>query len=145
MDAQLFAVGFEGPTGPSDELDDMERTTKIPSLDTADYELAGRELVAESDGLRVQVLTLDAGQCVPWHSHSNITDTFFCLDGPMVVATREPDIARQLSFELAVGDRFDVPPGRAHFVRGRFGRRCRFVIVQGVGAYDYVPEGLDRS
>jgi hypothetical protein len=32
-----------------------------------DYTIAGRELVAEGADLRVQVLTLAAGQCVPWH------------------------------------------------------------------------------
>ena len=32
-----------------------------------DYTIAGRELIAEGTDLRVQVLTLAAGQCVPWH------------------------------------------------------------------------------
>ena len=31
------------------------------------YEIADRELVAEGTDLWVQVLTLAAGQCVPWH------------------------------------------------------------------------------
>ena len=55
------------------------------------YELEGRELIAEAPGLRVQVLTLGPGQCVPWHRHTSITDTFFCLEGPVVITTREPD------------------------------------------------------
>ena len=57
------------------------------------YELAGRELVAEGSDLRVQVLTLAAGQCVPWHYHNDITDAFVCLEGPMVVETRAPRAA----------------------------------------------------
>jgi hypothetical protein len=34
-----------------------------------DYTIANRELVAEGADLRVQVLSLAAGQCVPWHYH----------------------------------------------------------------------------
>jgi quercetin dioxygenase-like cupin family protein len=51
---------------------------------------AGHELVAEGADLRVQVLTLAAGQCVPWHYHTDISDSFVCLEGPMVVETRAP-------------------------------------------------------
>ena len=53
-----------------------------------DYTIANRELVAEGADLRVQVLSLAAGQCVPWHYHSEISDNFVCLEGPMVVETR---------------------------------------------------------
>ncbi len=104
--------------------------------DGASYELDGRELVAEAPGLRVQVLTLGPGQCVPWHRHTEISDTFFCLEGPMLVEMREPD-AR---VRLAIGARATVGPGRPHRVSGADGGGCRFVIVQGVGTYDYLPE-----
>jgi outer membrane protein assembly factor BamD (BamD/ComL family) len=59
----------------------------------ARYPLEDRELVAEAPGLRVQVLTVGPGQCVPWHRHTEITDTFFCLDGPMLVEIYFPFIA----------------------------------------------------
>ena len=49
------------------------------------YELEHREVVAEAPNLRVSIRTLAAGQCVPWHYHSEIIDTFFCIEGPMVV------------------------------------------------------------
>ena len=52
------------------------------------YEIAHRELVAEGADLRVQVLTLAAGQSVPWHYHSEITDSIVCLEGRTVVETR---------------------------------------------------------
>ena len=56
----------------------------------ADYEIENRETVAEAPGLRVRILTLAQWQCVPWHYHSAITDTFFCMEGPMLVQTRAP-------------------------------------------------------
>lgn len=101
------------------------------------YELEKRELVAQSDGLRVQVLTLGPGHCVPWHKHTHITDTFFCLEGPMTIETRDPDT----TVELQAGGRASVPAGQPHFVSPMDGGRCKFAIVQGVGKYDYVPVG----
>jgi len=41
------------------------------------YPLEKRELVAEAPGLRMQILTLAAGQDVPWHWHGEVTDTVF--------------------------------------------------------------------
>jgi quercetin dioxygenase-like cupin family protein len=100
------------------------------------YELDGRERIAEAPGLRVQVLTLGPGQCVPWHRHTRIHDTFFCLEGQVVLSTREPEAATILE----PGDSAVVPPDRPHRVAPGGGARCRFVIVQGVGEYDYVPD-----
>ena len=103
----------------------------------ARYELADRELVAEGADLRVQVLTLAAGQCVPWHYHSEIADTFVCLEGPMLVETRAP----RNDYLLMPGQRCAVPPRTAHFVHGQADGPCKFLIVQGVGVYDFVPVG----
>ena len=103
----------------------------------SNYEIADRELVAEGADLRVQVLTLDRGQCVPWHYHSEITDSFVCLEGPMVVETRAP----HNTYRLAPGQRCAVPPKTAHYVHGEDGGSCKFLIVQGVRAYDFVPVG----
>ncbi len=101
------------------------------------YQIAGRELVAEGADLRVQVLTLAGGQCVPWHYHSEITDSFVCLEGPMVVETRAP----RNSYRLEPGQRCAVPPKTAHYVQGEDGGPCKFLIIQGVGAYDFVLVG----
>ncbi len=54
------------------------------------YEIAASEIVSEGADIRVSVLTLAAGQCVPWHYHNEISDSFVCLEGPMVVETRAP-------------------------------------------------------
>jgi mannose-6-phosphate isomerase-like protein (cupin superfamily) len=100
------------------------------------YKLDGRELIAEAPGLRVQVLTVGPDQCVPWHHHTRISDSFFCLEGHMVLETRNPSSVVQ----LLAGERAIVPPMQPHRVTAGEGVRCRFVIVQGVGTYDYLPE-----
>src|SRR5215472_6807451 len=94
-----------------------------------DYTIAGCELVAEGADLRVQVLSLAAGQCVPWHYHSEINDSFVCLEGPMVVETRAP----RHVYRLLPGERCAVPPKTAHYVHGEADGPCKFLIVQGVG------------
>ena len=100
-------------------------------------EIAGYDTVMEGADMRALVLTLDAGQSVPWHYHSNITDCFFCLEGPMVVETRAPRSLR----ELEAGDSCTVPPRTAHTVHGKDGGPCRFLILQGVGVYDNIAVG----
>ena len=105
--------------------------------DIRPYELERREVIARTDTLRVSILTLAAGQEVPWHFHSEVADTFVCLDGALSVETRDPET----HCVLGVGESCAVPPGTAHRVTGRHGGRVRFLIVQGVGTYDYCPAG----
>ena len=98
-------------------------------------EIAHRETVMEGADMRVSVLTLDAGQSIPWHYHSEITDHFVCLEGTLVVEIRVP----AQSVELAVGERCKVGPKRAHYVHGKDHAPATFLIVQGVGVYDNHP------
>ena len=101
------------------------------------YVVERRELIAETSTLRVSILTLAAGQEVPWHYHSRVTDTFYCLEGTLSVETRSPD-ARHL---LNIGESCAVPRMTAHRVTGQEDGRARFLIVQGVGTYDFCPAG----
>ena len=101
------------------------------------YQIAASEVVAEGADMRVSVLTLAAGQEVPWHYHNEVTDSFVCLEGPMVVETRAP----RHSYRLEPGQRCAVLPKTAHRVQGVDGGPCKFLIVQGVGTYDFVPVG----
>lgn len=100
------------------------------------YELEGRELVAEAPGPRVQMLTVGPGRCMPRHRRTAISDTFFCLAGPMVPGPREPETV----LRSKPGERATVLPGQPHRMTGTDGSRRRFVIVQGVGEYDYIPD-----
>jgi len=52
--------------------------------------IAGYDRVMEGADMRASILTLAQGECVPWHYHSTITDSFVCLEGPMEVETRAP-------------------------------------------------------
>lgn len=104
-------------------------------LEDLPYAPSHRRMIAETAGLRVQILTLESGVDVPWHHHTQVTDTFICLDGPMVVQMRTESGDR----ELKPGDTLDVPPFVDHRVIGKDGGRCRFVVVQGIGEHDFIP------
>lgn len=101
------------------------------------YTIKGRETVAEGADLRVSILTLAVGECVPWHSHTEVADDFVCMEGPMVVETRAP----RNTYVLQPGQRCTVPPKTAHYVHGLDGGPCKFLITQGVGVYDFIPVG----
>ncbi len=101
------------------------------------YEIQNRETVAEVPGLRVRILTLAEGQHVPWHYHSQITDTFFCMQGPLHVQTRAP----RGDYVLQAGETCAVPPNTAHYVSGVEHKPAKFMIVQGEGTYDYIAVG----
>ncbi len=91
----------------------------------------------QCDTLRANILTLAAGESIPWHYHTDITDAFVCLKGTLVVETRAPR-ARHL---LAPGERCAIGPLTAHYVHGQDGGACQFLILQGVGEYDNVAVG----
>lgn len=98
------------------------------------YASETRTTIAETPTLRVRLLALGDGQCVPWHYHNNITDTFFCMQGTVQVQTRNPD---QIHV-LAPGETLAVQPKTPHRVAGLGDRACKFMVVQGVGEYDFV-------
>jgi mannose-6-phosphate isomerase-like protein (cupin superfamily) len=47
------------------------------------YEVERRVQHAARPGFRIMELQLSSTQKVPWHSHTNITDTFYVLEGHM--------------------------------------------------------------
>lgn len=103
-------------------------------------EIAHRETIMEGADMRVSVLTLAEKECIPWHFHTEITDSFVCLEGPMVVETRAP----RAEHVLAPGERCEVPPNVAHYVHGLNDGAFKFLIIQGVGVYDNIPVGGAR-
>jgi mannose-6-phosphate isomerase-like protein (cupin superfamily) len=97
------------------------------------YSVKSAETVAAGNDLRVRLFTLAPGGVIPWHFHSEIVDEFFVLEGELTVETRTPDDCRV----LGVGERYRVNAQHAHQTLNRGAKDCRFLIVQGVGKYDF--------
>ena len=94
-----------------------------------------REVLGEASGLRVQLVTAEAGQVVGWHSHSAVSDTIVAVVGVVVVELFDPPA----SHRLQPGERLTIPPGTVHRVGGEDGAACRFVNVHAGGDYDFRP------
>ena len=122
----------------------MNQAADNPSNNPADlrpwqgqFEVADVTVVAETPQLRVLELTLNPGECVPWHAHPENPDIFYTIEGIIDVHEKMPETATR----LAVGDTHTVPERRAHLVHNPTEARARFLNIQGPGAYDYLPIG----
>jgi len=99
------------------------------------YEVERRARHAERPGFRISELQLSPTQQVPWHSHTNIQDTFYVLEGRLRLFLRDP----KEDVRLAPGETYTVRPGRPHLVTNAGERSATFLVLQGIGEYDYVP------
>jgi quercetin dioxygenase-like cupin family protein len=100
-------------------------------------DIADLEVVAEAPDLRVVRLTLGPDDCVQWHWHSNIADHFVCVKGAIRVETRAPKTVHDLS----PGEETVVPAKTAHLVTNTTDGMSQFLIIQGVGEYDFNDVG----
>ena len=55
------------------------------------YDVERRARHAERPGFRISELQISPTQQVPWHSHSQIRDTFYVLEGQLRIFLRELD------------------------------------------------------
>jgi quercetin dioxygenase-like cupin family protein len=99
------------------------------------YEVERRARHAERPGFRISELQLSPAQQVPWHFHANVQDTFYVLEGRLRLFLRDP----KESVELGPSETYAVRPQRAHLVTNAGDRSVVFLVLQGIGEYDYVP------
>src|SRR6266850_668850 len=99
------------------------------------YEVERRAEYAARPGFRITELQISPTQKVPWHFHSNVQDTFYVINGQLRLFLREPKEA----VRLGSGDTYSVKPRRPHLVTNGGNASATFLVLQGVGEYDYVP------
>ena len=99
------------------------------------YEVERRARHAEREGFRISELQISPTQKVPWHYHRNVQDTFYVLEGTIRVFMRDP----KQDVTLARGETFTVGAGRPHLVVNAGEKSATFLVLQGMGEYDFVP------
>jgi mannose-6-phosphate isomerase-like protein (cupin superfamily) len=99
------------------------------------YEVERRAQHAARPGFRITELQLSPTQKVPWHTHTNVSDTFYVLEGEMRLFLQEP----KEEVKLKPGEVYAVRPQRPHLVTNGGKTSLTFLVLQGVGEYDYVP------
>ena len=99
------------------------------------YEVERRARHAERPGFRITELQISPSQQVPWHRHTHVQDTFYVLEGRLRLFLRDP----KEEVRLGSAETYSVRPGRPHLVTNGGDSSATFLVLQGIGEYDYVP------
>ncbi len=99
------------------------------------YEVERRAEHAARPGFRITEIQLSKTQKVPWHYHNNVQDTFYVLNGNLRLFLRDP----KEEIRLAPGDTYSIKPRRPHLVANGGEGSATFLVLQGIGEYDFVP------
>jgi quercetin dioxygenase-like cupin family protein len=99
------------------------------------YEVAGGARPAERPGFKITELQIGPRQQVPWHYHTLTRDTFYVLEGRVRLFLREP----KEEVQLGPGETYTVEARRPHLVTNGGDTSATFLVLNGIGEYDYVP------
>ena len=115
----------------------MKATGKFEPLRDAShlYEVERRAYHLERPGFRIAELQLSPTQTVPWHFHTHVRDTFYVLEGQLRLFLQQP----KQEMRLGPGESYAVAAGRPHLVTNAGDSSLTILVLQGVGAYDFIP------
>ncbi len=102
----------------------------------AHYRVKSVRLVMAGSDMQARLFVLAPGETIPWHHHTQSSDHYFVLEGSLTVLTRPPEQARA----VAAGQHYAILPGTAHLLTNKSASDCRFLLLQGVGSFDWVRE-----
>lgn len=89
--------------------------------------------ILQTTEVRVREMFLEPGREVSWHFHTEVTDTMYCLRGQMKVELKAPSEERL----LRPGDGCEIVAGRPHRITVTGAEPVRYLLIQGVGRYDF--------
>lgn len=89
--------------------------------------------LVNANGVRVAEFEMDPDSSGAWHHHSQVSEHCYCLKGRIVV-----EIAGKPPVNLEAGERCELPAGVSHRLGNAQSQICRYLVVQGIGAYDFV-------
>jgi quercetin dioxygenase-like cupin family protein len=93
--------------------------------------------VLRTDNVLVRVMSLEQDTSTEWHHHTEVTDYFVCLSGVIKVETRDPDE----HVVLLPGQRTEAKPLQVHRVSNLYQDTSEYLLLQGVGRYDFIVAG----
>ena len=83
---------------------------------------------------RIVETELAQSEQLPWHYHSDVSDTFYVIRGEMKLLIESP--AEEVY--LGAGQTYTVEPRRPHSAINHGTVPMHFVLLQGFGKHDYV-------
>ena len=114
------------------------RKSSASDAKTLRYQVKDIEPVLTSSEVRARLFTLAPGDVIPWHYHREATDHYFILQGELTISTRLPEQSQRVT--AGVGRNYRIPPGRPHLIANRSAADCQFLLLQGIGAFDWVDD-----
>jgi quercetin dioxygenase-like cupin family protein len=109
----------------------------MPMAQNGGYKVKAIEAVMVGRDVQARLFTLAPGETIPWHFHSAVTDWYFVLEGTLSIETRAPSGHRL----LPMGASHRIPPKIAHLISNPSAADTRFLLLQGVGVYDFLRVG----
>ena len=91
------------------------------------------EVVVKTESVLVRIMTLTPHEVAEWHYHTQVTDNIFCLTGIILVRMQNPDDEVQLT----PGGRCHIEAGRIHQLENYRESDSSYLLVQGIGKYDF--------
>ena len=89
--------------------------------------------IIKTGNVLIRIMELEIGSSTEWHHHTEVTDHFVCLTGIIKIETRDDG-----QVVLLPGQRADVKPLQIHRVLNVYQDKSEYMLVQGVGIYDFV-------
>jgi quercetin dioxygenase-like cupin family protein len=89
--------------------------------------------ILKTDDVLVRIMQMDKGSATDWHYHTQVADFFVCLSGAVQVETRDPEAKTR----LLPGEHTRASTGQVHRVVNVDPDKSEYLLVQGVGAYDF--------
>lgn len=116
----------------------METGSRLIRPWEAKYDIRNTTVLAEVPELRVLDMTLNPNEFVPWHRHPSNADLFVGLQGEFQI-----HFADDKMVTVRNGERHEIAVDVPHTVVNVSAQPCRFLLLQGVGLYHYIP--VDRE
>lgn len=100
--------------------------------------MSNEEIVFETNDTKVRIIELPAKAKTAWHYHTEVTDNCFCLEGNIEVHIKKPN----QTTSLKPGERCTIETGTIHRVANGINGKSKYLLVQGVGKYDFIENNL---
>ncbi len=103
----------------------------MPSPKTINRE----DVILKTSDVLIRVLRLEQGSSTGWHHHSVVSDFVVCFSGEVEVETKNPEQSKV----LLPGQRYRIEPMQLHCVKNTSAKASEYLLVQGIGSYDFIP------
>ncbi|MDB5805950.1 MAG: hypothetical protein JWN73_3272 [Betaproteobacteria bacterium] len=104
------------------------------------FSVSSRKLIAEGSDMFVKEFSFGPNEGIPWHSHSQVFDIFYCLEGQLQIESAEiANGQARPCVMLDAGESTRIEAGTPHHPSNPGTGPCRFLLIQGIGQYDWLP------